>query len=252
MGKNESIDIEKNNPIPLYFQVKEDVVQKIKNKVYQVDEQLPPETKLMEMYNVSRTTVRKAVDELVKEGYLEVRRGVGTFIRKPKLNLWDLAELRSFDEEVSRQGLKAKTEVLGLEKIHKNKKLNEIFGDEYDQYYQLERLRYVEEEQSVLVSTYLPAKLVPGIEKFDFSEVSLFDVLQENYQMRINYAEKTFRPIHVNEEDASKLKIKKHTAIQLVETITFDHLDRPVEYSVSRDRGDITNFKVVLKYNKNR
>lgn len=74
MGNSASFELEKNSPIPLYFQLKEDMIKKINNEEYKVNESLPSETQLMTMYGVSRTTVRQAIDLLVNEGYLEKRR----------------------------------------------------------------------------------------------------------------------------------------------------------------------------------
>lgn len=250
MNKKFSAELEKNSPIPLYFQIKEDIIQKIKQKQYHVEDRLPSETELMDLYDVSRTTIRKAVDALVNEGYLEVRRGIGTFIQQPKKNLWDLAELRSFNEEVGRQGLKGTTKMLSIDKVNSNEKLEEVFNGYYKEFYQLDRLRYIEGDPSVLVTTFVPMDITPELDRFNFSEDSLFRIFKEEYQLKIDYAVKTFSAINVEEEDARLLKIEKGCAIQLVETITYDDEGYPIEFSISRDRGDITRFKVILK-NKN-
>ncbi|GIP59623.1 GntR family transcriptional regulator [Paenibacillus sp. FSL W8-0186] len=248
MGNLAQYELEKNSPIPLYFQLKEDMIHKIRNEEYKVNDSLPPETQLMKMYGVSRTTVRQAIDLLVSEGYLEKRRGVGTFVTKQQLNQWDLAELRSFNEEASRQGLSARTELLSSERVMANDALKGIFEKESAWFYKLERLRFIENEPSVLVTTYVPADITPGLERFNFSEVSLFATLREHYSLKISFANKTFRAINASAEDAAILKVDPGFAIQLVETVTYDDKDRPIEYSVSRDRGDLNRFKVRLRY----
>lgn len=252
MGNSAQYELEKNSPIPLYFQLKEDMIKKISNEEYKVNDSLPSETQLMTMYAVSRTTVRQAIDLLVNEGYLEKRRGVGTFVTKPNLNQWDLAELRSFNEEASRQGLAARTELLSMERVKTDDALQKIFGDGAALYYKLERLRFIENEPSVLVTTYVPVDVAPDLERFNFSEVSLFATLREHYGLRISYANKTFRAINAGPEDALILKVDPGFSIQLVDTVTYDDKDRPVEYSVSRDRGDLNRFKVRLRYKDER
>ncbi|WP_059051083.1 GntR family transcriptional regulator [Paenibacillus senegalimassiliensis] len=248
MGNFTSYELEKNSPIPLYFQLKEDMIHKIMNEEHKVGESLPSETQLMSMYGVSRTTVRQAIDLLVSEGYLEKRRGVGTFVTKPRLNQWDLAELRSFNEEASRQGLTARTQLLSMRQVKTNDILKGVFGEGPTIYHQLERLRFIEHEPSVLVTTYVPADLAPDLERFNFSEVSLFAILREHYNLKIIYASKTFRAVNASPEDALALKVPPNFAIQLVDTITYDDKDQPVEYSVSRDRGDLNRFKVLLRH----
>ena len=72
--------INKNSPLPLYSQLQNIMVEKIKEGIYPQDKALPSEFELVDTYGVSRTTVRQAIDNLVKDGYLEKRRGVGTFV----------------------------------------------------------------------------------------------------------------------------------------------------------------------------
>lgn len=76
--------IDKSSPLPLYFQVKEDIEKKIKEEVYIEGEALPSEIALIDQYNVSRTTIRQAVEQLVNDGLLERRRGKGTFVKKER------------------------------------------------------------------------------------------------------------------------------------------------------------------------
>src|SRR5690625_208200 len=205
MTDRKSFDLEQDSGVPLYVQIKADIIKKIQNNEYNVNDQLPPETELIAFYGVSRTTIRRTVDTLVHEGYLKVKRGVGTFIKKPNVNLWDLAELRSFNDEVNRQGLAGKTEMINMEVVETNDTLENIFGDGYQFYYKLDRLRYIEDKPSILVTTFIPKDLAPNINKFNFSKVSLYDTLKNEYQFKIDYAERTFWAINVSKEDATLL-----------------------------------------------
>lgn len=241
-------ELDKNGPIPLYSQLKGEIINRIQKGEYKVNDRLPSEKELMEIFGISRTTVRQAVDLLVQEGYLEIRRGIGTFVSKPKYNVWELEELRSFEDEVGRKGLKTETQALGLEIVNINSELKNIYSDKYNKFYKLTRLRFVERQPSILVTTFVPYDIAPGLEKYNFSAVSLFSILKEDYHIRIDYAKKTFRAINVNKEDAKLLNIKEGTAIQLVKTITYNTDGYPFEFSISRDRGDITRFSAVLKY----
>src|SRR5690625_4538089 len=244
-----SFELEEDSGIPLYVQIKEDLIKKIKNNEYRVNDQLPPETELIEFYGVSRTTIRRTIETLVNEGYLKVKRGVGTFIKKPNINLWDLAELRSFNDEVKRQGLVGKSKMINIEVVETDDTLIDTFGKDYQFYYKLDRLRYIEDEPSILATTFIPKDLAPNLNKFNLAEVSLYEIFKNEYKLKIDYAVRTFRAINVSKEDAALLNIKPKSAIQLVNTVTYDELGRAIDFSISRDRGDITKFKVVLKYN---
>ncbi|MNJ52200.1 HTH-type transcriptional repressor DasR [compost metagenome] len=156
--------------------------------------------------------------------------------------------MRSFNEEASRQNLVARTELLSMKQVKANDALKGIFGEGPSLYYKLERLRFIENEPSVLVTTYVPVDIAPDLERFNFSEVSLFATLREYYGLKISYANKTFRAINASPEDARMLKVEPDVAIQLVDTVTYDDKDRVIEYSLSRDRGDLNRFKVRLRY----
>ena len=76
--------IDKNIPLPLYYQLKQIIINLIDDGVYKEDETIPTEHELIEKYQLSRTTVRQALNELVTEGYLYKRKGVGTFVSSTK------------------------------------------------------------------------------------------------------------------------------------------------------------------------
>lgn len=244
-----SYRLNKNSEIPLYSQLKEKIISKINNGEYKAGEKLPSEKELIELYDVSRTTVRQAIDVLVRENYLEIKRGIGTFVKEnKKYNIWGLEELRSFEDEAKRHGLKNKTEVLNMVLINKNTELDEIFNSKYEKYYKLTRLRYIEDEPSILVDTYIPYNLAPDLDKYDFSKLSLFYIIKNEYNIKINYAQKTLLPINICEKEAKILNIEEGKAIQLVKTTIYDEYNEPFEYSISRDRGDMTRFYATLKY----
>ena len=122
--------IDKNSPLPLYFQLQNKLLEKIKDGTYPQNKALPTEHELIQSYGVSRTTVRQAIDNLVKEGYIEKRRGVGTFVaEREKLNSWDLGSLKSFEEAFKESNHKIRTEALSIKAIKLDSKLQQIFGD---------------------------------------------------------------------------------------------------------------------------
>lgn len=241
--------INKNSPLPLYSQLQNIMVEKIKEGIYPQDKALPSEFELVDTYGVSRTTVRQAIDNLVKDGYLEKRRGVGTFVvDRKKRNLWDLQELKSFREEFISKGFIVRTEALNINCVKANKELNEIFGEDVSECYCLERLRYINEKPVICVTTYVPKSIAPGLDIYNFSKESLFDILSTKYNVQIKYATKEFRAISATNNDAKLLNIEKNTPIQLVKTTTYNDKNIPIEYSISRDRGDISIYKVKVNY----
>ncbi len=249
MGK-EKVKLLKNGPIPLYHQLKEVLKKQIENGELKQGERLPSEIELINTYEVSRTTIREAVNDLVQNGYLVRKRGVGTYVATPKHSQWVLENLSSFAEELEQKGLSSKTEVLSLEKIQSGLELKSIFGSEYTEFYSLERLRYVDEKPAVVVTTYVPVSLAPGLEEIDLSENSLYKTLLNTYKLDIHHANRTILATNVEDKDATLLEVPPNSAIQLIETVAYLSDGTPFEYSVSRNRADLSSFKASLKYKK--
>ena len=241
--------IDKNSPLPLYFQLQNKLLEKIKDGTYPQNKALPTEHELIQSYGVSRTTVRQAIDNLVKEGYIEKRRGVGTFVaEREKLNSWDLGSLKSFEEAFKESNHKIRTEALSIKAIKLDSKLQQIFGDKEKEVYELERVRFIDERPAMSIITFVPASIFSNMDRYDFSSVSLYKTMSEEYNINICYAEKEFRVVSAVREDAQKLKLKVGSQLQEVRTITYDDNNRVIEYSISRDSGDISTYKIKLKY----
>lgn len=241
--------IDKNNPLPLYYQLQNLMLDKIKDGTYPVNKALPAEFDLVSAYGVSRTTVRQAIENLVRDGYLEKRRGVGTFVvNKQDRGFWNLQELKSFGEEFAEKGYAVKTAILSFESVESDNILKNIFGLTVDKCYCIERLRYLDKKPAVYVRTYVPQNIAPNLMKYDFSKDSLFDVLSRDYNISIDYAVKEFKAVQASDLDAKLLKIKQGIPIQVVKTTTYTKQDIPIEYSISHDRGDIGRYKIKIKY----
>ena len=105
--------IDKSLPLPLYYQLKQIIINSIDDNIYKEDEAIPTERELIEKYNVSRTTVRQALNELCTEGYLYRKKGVGTFVssKEQKDNRHDIISPSVYktDRVINRNGFVCKT-----------------------------------------------------------------------------------------------------------------------------------------------
>lgn len=117
--------------MPLYFQLKEVLKEKIEKGIYKPDELIPSERELIDTYGISRTPVRQALNELVAEGFLRREHGRGTFVAPKKIDQMFLESLSSFGDEMEHKGLSFETKVLNKEIVEKTSTLQEIFGDKY-------------------------------------------------------------------------------------------------------------------------
>ena len=108
-------------------------------------------------------------------GYIEKRRGVGTFVaEREKLNSWDLGSLKSFEEAFKESNHKIRTEALSIKAIKLDSKLQQIFGDKEKEVYELERVRFIDERPAMSIITFVPASIFSNMDRYDFSSVSLY------------------------------------------------------------------------------
>ena len=105
--------VNSDSPVPLYYQLKEIIVDSISKGEYGVGDLLPSENQLCKMYNVSRSTSQKALDELVHEGILTRKQGVGTFVAPPRIEQ-ELSNFYSFSDAIKARGYEHEAKVLSI------------------------------------------------------------------------------------------------------------------------------------------
>ena len=234
----------------MYYQLQTDLISKINAGQLKSGDCLPSEKELMRQYNVSRTTVRTAVANLVTSGHLEKRRGVGTFVRPPHLdtNQWELNHIKSFQQQLESEGHRVSTKVLAFEKIQTSPELTQIFTAKETDFYRIKRLRYSDNNPIVFDTTFVPMSLAAHLEQFNLNNHSLFQILQTHYQIKLCYGEKILQASSANQTDAEVLKLNVGDPIQTVKTKTYSDQNRLVEYSISHDSGAYSEYKILLHY----
>ncbi|MDR0601397.1 MAG: GntR family transcriptional regulator [Treponema sp.] len=240
------IKLDKNVPIPLYYQLKKQLYSLIEEAVLKEGTMLPPENELCEQLYVSRPTIRQAFSELVAEGYLSRYKGKGTFVSKPKVEERFFSKLESFNREMISKGLTPLTKVLVLEKLSGPQEANEKLEIPLDAgLIHLQRLRMADNIPLVYLDTFLPYDQYRKLMKVDFNEKSLYDSLERLCHVRVNHVRREIEAVNAHKKDAELLQITKNKAISLVKTIAYsEDAPLPVEYSVARYRGDMNKFTV--------
>jgi GntR family transcriptional regulator len=232
-------------PIPLYYQLKEILLESIKQA--EKGSSFPTELELCKRFDVSRPTVRQAIIELVNEGFLYRIKGRGTFIAEPKIRQDFLIALKSFSEEMQQKGLTLTTGVLDFRSITCDERVGEALeipvGSDV---VQLERLRFADDEPVVLLLTFLPAAKLPGILERHFENESLYHIIEVEYGYTIDRAVRTLEARVAGERDAKLLDIKRHAPIQYIETIIYLRDNTPIEFSQAYYRGDRNTFTFEL------
>lgn len=236
--------VDKSSRTPLYLQLMNILIDMIENKLEEND-QILSEREICEIYNVSRTTVRQAMDELEKEGYIYKVHGKGTFVSPKRMNQ-DLISFYSFTEEMKKIGKTPTSEVTGFEIVEAGDKIGKIFKiDSEELLYKVSRIRKADEVHMMYETTYLPFNRFKGITREQFEEKPMYDVLIKNFNAKITSAEEYFRPILTNKLESIYLDIKEGSPSLKIERFTYENTN-VIEYTVSVARGDKFKYRVKL------
>lgn len=239
--------LNKNVPIPLYFQLETLILEEIENGTYPVGSMIPTEKELSQMFDVSRTTVRQAIADLVQKERLYRTKSKGTFVAHPKTSQDFMHTILSYDEDVRAAGRTPGTEVLELNVVELPQDVAyamEMAPGSKAVY--LYRKRTVDDAPFVRVETYLPYEQCSFLLEHDFAKESLYDVLSHSVQTHIVKIVRTCEAHSANTEDAEVLGIKRGRPIHFFNSIGYNQAGEIIEYSLARYRGDESKFRVVI------
>jgi DNA-binding GntR family transcriptional regulator len=231
--------------IPLYIQLKDLLLKDIKSN-YKPGDIIPAEPKLEEIYNVSRITIRKAIEELEKENIVEKKQGKGTFVLEQKI-LYDANSIGSLTQRLSKQNHKLETSSFEFEFIEEDHYVKNLLSCK--KLLVIKRLRLLNGVPFALMTNFLDYSKVPNIEK-NFNIESLYTYLKEEYEIEFYNAEETIEAKAASTEECKLLNIKDNTPLLSLNRLSFDKENNPVEYSNVRIKADMYQHKITL-YNDN-
>lgn len=247
-----AISVNKFSPIPLYLQLKDSIINNIKNNVYKPGDKIPTEEEICQSCNISRSVIKQALSELVSEGYLVRYKSKGTFVKSNK-NTGFFKEIISFNEEMQRQGYVPKTTILKSELFPCPNDIAEKLKINPDEpVIHLERVRYRNNEIVYCVSSYHLAKYLDGLQNEDLTDKSLYQTMEEKYGIQICRTNKTFYPMLCNQKYANILNISVGSPVQYVESWEYDQYDRLINYDISIYIGDRSIFSVEIERNQSK
>jgi GntR family transcriptional regulator len=242
-----SKSLNKNIPVPYYYQLKEILLEYITEHHANEETPIPTELELSSHFSISRPTVRQAMNELVVEGYLFRQKGKGTFIIKPKITQSFLQVLDSFNNEMIKKGLKPSTTVLSMEILKSDEKVSEMLKLPLESnVIQLRRLRYANDEPIVYVVTYLPYNKCALILDKDLQTESLYEILEKECGFSLLKVTRELEAVLAGEYEASLLQIDIGSPIQYIKSLTYLADEAPIEYSLAKYRGNRSKFSFEL------
>jgi GntR family transcriptional regulator len=241
--KNNLFKIDVNSKLPLYDQIERNLRDLMINGHLKPGEMMPGEWDLADLYGVSRLTVRRALDELVRQNWLEKKHGVGTFVRQPTKASIAASKL-SFSEQMRAIGVKPGNKYVGHRTIAATDKIARALRiDTGDPIIEITRVRLADDVPILLEAACLSAARFPSLADHDWSQdQSLYKVLNEEYGVIVSAVDQFIKPALLTETEARYIKSKAGRPVLLSETIAYTHDGTPVEYSWSFANGDKSEF----------
>jgi GntR family transcriptional regulator len=238
--------INKNSPVPIYHQLEEYIKQQIENGLLMEEAVIPSEREYAQTFQISRMTVRQAINNLVSEGYLKRQKGRGTFVNKKKIEQ-ELQGMTSFTEDMLSRGMSPSSTLLSFQIIPADKKTaTHLRMEENDFVYKIKRIRLADDAPMAIETAYIPVELVPGLTE-ENSNLSLYQYIEEHLSLSISEATQEIEASIASSPDAEALGINIGDPILLIERISYLQNEVPFELVKSTFRADRYRFVHTMK-----
>jgi GntR family transcriptional regulator len=215
-----------------------------------VGSQLPTEDELIRRFAVSRTTVRKAIQNLSLRGLVEIRRGVGTFVAPPRITP-ELTALTGFVEDMDALGHRATARLIDTLVVAADaqvaRHLRLAVGAAV---MRIRRVRLANGVSISLDETYLPLAIGKQVVSHDLEVEPIFSLLEERYGIALIEAEYELEAALARDDVAAELQIAPGSPLFLIERTSFSSGGQPVDYEILHYRGDLIRFKTRLARRK--
>jgi GntR family transcriptional regulator len=235
--------IDRSTPMPLYFQVAERLRRLVSIQKMRPGDLLTTDERVQQEFGVSRSTARKAIDELVDEGLVERVTGKGTFVTEPRLQV-PLPSMLSFTEELLRRGMRPSTRVVSVGWVPASEHTAQTLGLEAKmRVLRLERIRYADKKPVLQTVDVLPEWIGIGPED-DFSG-SLYE-LMESRGIRLAECQNIIEASVTDRRLSELLQVKKGFPVLALKRTSYDTEGRPVLYEDASCRGDMYTYAIRL------
>ena len=236
-----------NSPVPYYAQVKEALRAQIEQADWRPGKQLPGEPELCVAFEVSRTVIRQALTELQHEGLIVRQKGKGTFVAEPKISENLVQHLTGFYQDMAERGHPPVSQVLKQHVIPASSKVAAYLHiDAGTPVIEIERLRFVQAEPMVLVTTYLPLAACSELLREDLTRQSLYVLLEKRCGLVIARGRRILEAVVANQYEAGLLQVERGAPLMLLDSVSYLGDGKPIEYYHALHRGDRSRFEAEL------
>ncbi|MFZ7944888.1 MULTISPECIES: GntR family transcriptional regulator [Bacillaceae] len=238
--------LNKNSPIPLYYQLEEHIKGLIEKGELMPGDALPPEREYAEKYQISRMTVRQAFTQLVNEGYLYRFQGKGTYVAERKIEQ-PLQGITSFTEDMRARGLTPGSQLLKFEIIPAGIQIaDQLNIPESAAVYEIQRIRLADDVPMAIETNYFSTALITGLTE-QITVHSLYEYIEANLNLRIESASQVIESSIASQNEAELLNIVSGAPVMHIQRTAYLGDGTPVEYVKSVFRADRYKFLIQMK-----
>lgn len=225
--------VSRSNPLPLYEQVKQVLHEQILDGQFAPGSMLPPEWELCERFNVSRITIKRALDELAKESVLERQQGKGTIVRAKPLTDHQL-EVQGFSRMLRNAGLVPSTRILSTSRCQADDQLRSVFHlpeTSTEGFIKFRRLLGTTAKPMALVNAMIPESIARQMIEIGVENASFYDLITRCTGHTVARSQAVISPIIANAEIAGTLGVTVGSAHIHSRLISYLDTGQPVELS---------------------
>jgi GntR family transcriptional regulator len=235
------VKLDQTSSMPLHIQLKDIIEKQIAER--NLSGQIPSERQYMQEYNISRSTVREAINLLVRQGILEKQHGKGTFVSLKPIHDW-LGNLSSTTETIRNIGMKPGAKLITHYKTIPPTYIQEQTG--FKEAYFIKRVRYADDIAIGVERHYYPISIGEELIKYDLDNATLYDLVENELGIQFAEADQTISSGQMLQEDMVYLDVPTNTNVLIAERIIKDRAGTVLEMEEAFYRSDMYSFKINL------
>ena len=243
--------LQQNAAKPLYEQLMEAIRADIEAEIYRPGDKLPTESELEKIYKVSRITVRRAVKELCDRRILVKKQGKGTFVLREEI-LGHLDGIGGFHDAMGNMEKGTAQKLLSVDELQPDTEMARYLGMEKEgKAVAVKRILSADGVPVMLDTCYISLLRFPEIRRYFSGDFSIYQIMRDEYQVRMASAEKVIKVRKVRRDEEEFLHCKTGAPVFDLFKVVYDEEGIPVHASVSVLRGENTSY-IISTDNSNR
>ncbi|WP_368654629.1 GntR family transcriptional regulator [Ornithinibacillus sp. 4-3] len=237
--------ISRENPIALYLQIAETLKKDIFSEVIQPGKRIGTQKELEERFNVSKITIRKAIEVLENEGLVVTSQGKGTYVRQEKVEQ-TLDELQSLSDIIKKSGYDPEVKIIKMKKQQTEDSFLVKETTKKIDTLAIERVHFVEKKPIALAKAYIPWELGKHLSNQELEHYTIYELLENKLGIKLSQAEQAIEACPASEELGKILNVQQDSPLLKASRLTYSTDNQLVEKIIFYYRYDVFAFKVNL------